>query len=109
MTSAADAHPAVVDAGADVAGAVEVTEGVATGALAEGVATDGVAAGVLERAVAVRVAAAGLDAVGVLGEHAATTAIKAKAAPTVAIGRSIGSDLKLSIARSLPKGLGFSY
>jgi hypothetical protein len=60
----------------NVAGAEEVTEGVATGALAEGVATGEVAAGVLERAVAVRVAAIGLDAVGVLGEHAAATAIK---------------------------------
>jgi hypothetical protein len=55
---------------------------------------DGVTTGALDLTVAVGADAGGLDVVGGLDEQAATTAVRAQAAPKAGINRSADSDLE---------------
>ena len=116
-----EAHPAATDAGVGVAATEAVGEDAAMGAAGEDAAEVGATAGVLDGAGADWVDAAGLDAagldvvgldvagpdvVGALGalgafeEHAATMAVRAQAAPKVAINPGAGGDLKTGMLRS---------
>jgi len=109
-----EAHPAATDAGVGVAATEAVGEDAAMGAAGEDAAEVGATAGVLDGADADWVEAAGLDAVGpdvvgalgtlgtlgTLEEHAATMAVRAQAAPKVAINRGAGGDLKTGMLRS---------
>jgi hypothetical protein len=99
-------RPDTVPAGSDAqpAAAEAVAAGVATEAAAEGAAEDGPAAGLLDWVVAAWVVAAGddaaeLDVTGAFAAHAASTAVRAQAAPTVATGRKTESDFMLAIWR----------
>lgn len=83
-----DAHPAAVEAGADMG---------ATGIAAEGAADDdGVAARALD-ALAVWAGTAGLDVTVAFAVHAAITKVTAQTAPKVGISRSVGSDLNVHL------------
>jgi hypothetical protein len=83
-----DAHPATVDAEADVG---------ATGVVVAGAADDSAAAGALDRTVAVWAGTGGLDITVALAVHAAITKVRAQTAPKVKIIRSVGTDLDVGI------------